>query len=202
MAKGLADVLAEQRNRRLPAKPTPRITPRAQTSVPLPASKTGRGGILFLKALKAPGQAKLYEGEPPEELGDRKEAYGTSRKHWGYHLHLDIAEGNKNIDSPPDIKRFFAELLKALKLKALSEVVCAQVEKGGEEGRGTSAVQIITTSTITFHGDDDEWSAYIDCFICNDYDPQIVLDLVERHFEPKHIGVERLTRDAGKWPAR
>lgn len=135
----------------------------------------------------------------PVELSDAPQKPGAG-KHWGYHLILDISACNKGIDEPEAIKAFFEELIRELKIKPLSDLMIYRVE--GEQGRGLTAFQVITTSHISFHGDDDQRSVYMDIFSCLSFNPNPAVLLVKKHFEPQKIGKYWLYRDAGAWPKR
>ncbi len=141
------------------------------------------------------------EGLTPHELvDDTAKPVRGKRQHWGYHLILDVSDGNKNIDDEKAVGAFLKDLVKALKMKAVGEPMIVRTDD--QTGRGLSAVQIITTSSITFHGDDDEWCAYIDIFSCKSFEPQHAIGVVEKYFSPKHIGKFFLYRDAGRWPEK
>jgi len=83
-------------------------------------------------------------------------------------------------------------------MEAVGEPIVKRMDN--ERGRGVSGVQLITTSTITFHGDDEKWCVYLDVFSCKAYDPKVVFDYVKECFTPKYIGHKFLYRDAGTWP--
>lgn len=121
-----------------------------------------------------------------------------NKTHWGYHLLLDASGCNKNIDDPDMVKLFLKMLVKELDMKPIGEPTIIKVSD--QEGRGVTGVQVITTSTITFHGDDQEWCVYLDVFSCKTYDPRLVFKLFTRFFKPKHYGYKWILRDAGKWP--
>lgn len=133
----------------------------------------------------------------PEELDDIPNS-GDKKDHWGYHLLVDCSECNHDIDDPVKVELFIRELVKKLKMKPIGKPVIVKVN--GEDGRGTTAVQIITTSTITFHGDDEKWSVYLDVFSCAPYEPKVALQLFTKYFEPKHLAYKWILRDAGNWP--
>lgn len=146
---------------------------------------------------------KQRQGSPyVMELDDdpSKATAGKSR-HWGYHLILDISKCNKKVDDPKAVAAYLKDMVTALKMKAVGEPLVHQFTN--PRGRGTSGVQIITESSITFHSDDVEWSAYIDVFSCKAFKPQTAIDLTRKRFEPKHIGKPLfLYRDAGPWPEK
>lgn len=158
--------------------------------------KSGGGGKTATPTIRATEQPNK-----PIEVEDQPKNISGKRQHWGYHLILDVSECSHGIDDPAYVVQFIKELVVALKMKPIGEPIVVKVDDA-VDGRGTSAVQIITTSTITFHGDDDEWSAYIDVFSCAPYDPKVAIDLVHKYFQPKHVGDIWLYRDAGSWPRK
>jgi S-adenosylmethionine/arginine decarboxylase-like enzyme len=64
------------------------------------------------------------------------------------------------------------------------------------EGLGVTGVQIITTSTITFHGDADGNCIYVDVFSCKEYEPKTALDLINVYFSPKSVKKHWIVRNA------
>jgi len=135
----------------------------------------------------------------PEELNDAPRK--PNRKlHWGYHLLLDMSLCNKNIDNENVVRAFLKELIRELKMTPIGDPLIAKVD--GEDGRGLSAIQLITTSSITFHGDDEKMSVYLDIFSCKPYDPKQAMQTVIKYFNPKHIGHKFITRDAGDYPKK
>lgn len=150
------------------------------------------------------GLTAQLKGLKPIELSDViKKPSKKRRKHWGYHLLLDLSGCNKKVDDPAVVKAYLKELVTVLKMKAVGEPIVHQF-KGAtvEEGRGTSGVQIITTSSITFHSDDEGEQAYIDIFSCKEFQPADAIKLTKRYFQPKKMGDEMIYRDAGKWPEK
>lgn len=220
MAKGLADVLAEQRNAKLPPKPQPRSavaqpaeqtavnrsvagsnpargathTPRAQTSAKASPPASNPGGD---RAFDTDARTSSLE---PEELDDvAAKTRKVTDEHWGYHLLIDMSECNQKINSNEAIGSFFDELVNVLKMKKLAGprfIDVHGVEGRGVEGRGVTAFQPITTSHISIHTDDDKMSAYCDVFSCAPFEPKKALACVEKWFAPKHIGARFILRDA------
>jgi S-adenosylmethionine decarboxylase len=118
-----------------------------------------------------------------------------TKNSWGYHLLIDMSKCNENIDSTEAVKQFFGELIKELDMKPLSDIMVKKVD--GEEGRGISAVQMITTSSITFHSDDEERSVYLDVFSCKNFKEKQVLDFAKDFFQPENCASQMIFRDAG-----
>ena len=143
----------------------------------------------------------IWKNVKPEELSDIPSNGLLKGTHWGYHLLVDCSECNEYIDDEAKVELFIRELVKKLKMKPLGKPIVIKVDNK-EEGRGITAVQVITTSTITFHADDDKMSVYLDVFSCAPYEPKVALDLFYSYFEPKHIAYKWLLRDAGSWPKK
>jgi S-adenosylmethionine/arginine decarboxylase-like enzyme len=139
--------------------------------------------------------------EKAEMVGDRPLKADPKEEHWGYHLIMDMSHCNKDIDKPEVIKKFLKQMVKDLDMTAVGEPIIKHFDTP-PYGRGTTGVQILTTSTITFHSDDEKWSLYLDVFSCKSYDPKVVFDAVKKYFAPKHIGHKWLYRDAGDWPRK
>lgn len=153
----------------------------------------------------AVGKSMVRAGSPrvaPIEIDDvsTKSLAGRSR-HWGYELILDISGCNKRIDDEDAVKAFLKDMVGALKMKAIGEPILKRPPKG--DGHGISALQFITTSSILFHGDDQNWCAYLNIFSCATFAPKTAIAVVKKHFKPKHMGEPLwLHRDAGRWPEK
>ena len=107
-----------------------------------------------------------------------------------------MSGNNDNIKNATKIKEFIKELVKKLKMKAVGEPIVKNFGTGIHAG--WSAIQLITTSSITFHAVNKNKSAYLDVFSCKDYDQETVLDLVKTTFEPNKIKHKFMYRDAPK----
>lgn len=141
---------------------------------------------------KDPLIRKLKVGLPP---GPKAEVH-TPAESWGFHLLIDCLDLDDSIDDPKDIEAFFEELISALDMKPLTEFFCVRVDNK-EEGRGISAFQMITTSHIAMHFDDEGNNGFMDVFSCKEFDPKIVLKMIQKHFEPKKIMIQFVYRDPG-----
>ena len=67
---------------------------------------------------------------------------------------------------------------------------------GTDSDGGWSALQLITTSNISMHGDNRIGSMYFDIFSCKPYDQSVVLKMIDERFKPKFRKVNFLYRDA------
>jgi S-adenosylmethionine/arginine decarboxylase-like enzyme len=139
----------------------------------------------FIKALKS-GIVKSRE-KPPLH---------TPAQAWGFHLLVDCVGMNKAIDDEKDIEAFFTDLINALDMTPLTEFFCVKVNDK-KDGRGISAFQMITTSHIAMHFDDAGHNGFMDVFSCKEFDPKIVLKMIEEHFKPKNTMVQFVYRDTG-----
>lgn len=131
-----------------------------------------------------------------EMLADEPNPPGK-KKSWGFHLLIDMSDCNDRIDDVKEVEQFFTDIIADLDMKPLSPCMVKKVDDPSEDSRGVSAVQMITTSSITFHSDEDERSVYLDIFSCRDFDPHQVLDFVQNYFEPSRMAHEMIYRDAG-----
>lgn len=116
-------------------------------------------------------------------------------EHWGYHLVLDCAGCDKPlIMDEKNIRDFLEDLLKVTDMKAWGEPVVANLQDCEEHIKGYSAVQLIHTSSITCHFADSTGGAYIDVFSCKTFDPSMVIDCVQRFFNPESVADTYLMR--------
>jgi S-adenosylmethionine/arginine decarboxylase-like enzyme len=170
------------------------------------ATKTSLGELVALQRNAKPSASKsdADDSSPPavelDDHGGVRPVPEEKESHWGYHLIVDASGCNKAVDDPDEVANYLKEMVKALKMKAVGDPIICQFTN--PRGRGTSGVQIITESSITFHSDDEKWQAYIDVFSCKTFEPKVALDLTMKCFAPKHMGKLWLHRDAGPWPER
>ena len=61
---------------------------------------------------------------------------------------------------------------------------------------GFTLVQLIETSNVTAHFCDHSGEAYFDIFSCKDFDENVALEVIDRHFEPTVCETRSLTRQA------
>lgn len=132
---------------------------------------------------------------PAITLSDKKNP-PPKDKSWGFHLLINCSGLDEKIDSEEDVREFFNELIKALKMKKLTEFFYKKVDNK-EEGRGLSAFQMITTSHIAMHFDDAGRTGYLDIFSCKTFDPDTVIKMVKKYFKAKKIATQFIYRDSG-----
>ena len=113
---------------------------------------------------------------------------------WGYHLIMNLEGCDENIINSGDLlKAFILAMVDKLKMIPVGEPVVRYFNDG--DGRGTSIMQLITTSTFMAHTDDKEMSAYIDIFSCSKYNPDDAISLIKEHFNPKSYKKLFILRD-------
>lgn len=164
---------------------------------------SAKNRYFILKSLLKAGDKTYYNQAidtvvPAQELGDVPKKPAPENEHWGYHLIIDMS-GCSNTDKHDHVLSFFENLIKKLKMKPLSKPVITSVH-GGEQGRGTSCMQLITTSSITYHSDDQKDCIYLDIFTCKSFEPKDAFAVIDEYFHPKNIGFKWIFRDCGKWP--
>jgi len=116
--------------------------------------------------------------------------------HWGFHLLLDLSQCNSNIKDKVKIKDFIKQLIKTIKMKAVGETIIRNFGEG--DTAGYSAMQLISTSSITLHAVNKFNSLYLDIFSCKDFEKEKAIDLAKEYFQPKYIKSKFLYRDAKK----
>lgn len=122
-----------------------------------------------------------------------------SREHrsWGYHLILDISGCNSEINNEKDIRKFIKELVKEIDMIAVGPPILKYLLPG-QPNEGFSLMQLIETSSITFHFVLPNRTAYCDIFSCKPFKPEDAIRVVEKHFDPDKIEKCFIKRDALK----
>ncbi len=113
---------------------------------------------------------------------------------WGEHLILDIAECNANVCSKNAIAAFVKELVEAIDMKVYGEPIIVHFAEHSYEAAGYSLVQLIETSAITGHFSDNNRDAYLDIFSCKNFDDDLAIKVVQKHFAPRKIFAASLER--------
>lgn len=114
---------------------------------------------------------------------------------WGYHLLLDASHCNKDeMKNEKEIKLFIKELVEAIDMIAVGPPKISWF--GKEDLAGYSVMQFIETSSITCHFMEKTGMLCLDVFSCKAFDPDIVIEMVEKHFEPKEMKHRFVYRDA------
>ncbi|MDY6984987.1 MAG: S-adenosylmethionine decarboxylase [Candidatus Thermoplasmatota archaeon] len=105
---------------------------------------------------------------------------------WGILTSIDLFECDPEIiNSEEDIKRFVVELCDLIEMKRYGE--CQVYRFGNGDKEGLSFLQLIETSLISGHLSNDLKSAYVDCFSCKYYDPEIVAEFSKAFFHADKV---------------
>jgi len=113
-------------------------------------------------------------------------------QYWGFELVLDLGGGNRNVTNPDAIADFARDLVKRIDMIPHGE---PQVFYFGEGHlAGWTLVQMITTSNITAHFNDDG-TCYMNVFSCKNFDPATVKDVVSEWFGFTHVYGQLNIRD-------
>lgn len=114
---------------------------------------------------------------------------------WGYHLILDLNKcDSSSIKSYDNIFNFTKQLVKDIDMVAYGE---PQIVKFGSGNKcGYTLIQLIETSNISAHFCEETGDVYLDVFSCKSFDNNVVIDLVNRYFNPKNIKSSFIYRDA------
>lgn len=105
------------------------------------------------------------------------------KKYYGQHMMLTATECNFSIQRIDKIKEFLITLVKDIDMVAYGKPIAARFGEGIEIG--ISGVQLIETSAITLHTNDNSGDLYLDVFSCKQYDERSVIDSVNFFFAPK-----------------
>lgn len=112
--------------------------------------------------------------------------------YYGKHLVLSAMGCNEHLLSVDDIARFLKELVVRIDMVAYGEPIAARFGQGIEEG--ISAVQLIETSAITVHTNDQARDLYLDVFSCKGYNELDVVDFINETFAPASVNYQVLLR--------
>ena len=114
--------------------------------------------------------------------------YKKANTVWGYHLMIDAANCDPDaIRSKKTIDKFARKLVKEIHMVPFGPPRINRFGKGKLEGN--TLVQLIETSDITAHFDEEHNNAYVDVFSCKSFPPKIAINVFDEFFKPekKHI---------------
>jgi S-adenosylmethionine/arginine decarboxylase-like enzyme len=96
------------------------------------------------------------------------------------------------------VREFCEDLVSSIGMVAYGEPTLEHFATHLPEAAGYSLVQLIETSAITGHFCDASGDIYLDVFSCKDFDPEVAIDVVQRHFRPEAVYRTDLFRNARK----
>ena len=116
----------------------------------------------------------------------RKTAYKNIHvdgiEYYGKHMMLTAESCNTQLLDLDIMSSFLQKLADDIGMIRYGEPVVARFGEGIETG--ISAVQLITTSALTVHTNDDARDLYLDVFSCKWFDEQTVIDAVHSRYAP------------------
>lgn len=121
--------------------------------------------------------------------------YKFSKKHWGFHLILDMSEMNDNIKDKDVLKDFVKDLVETINMKAMGPTRIMRLENNMPNA-GYDVMQFIETSSITLHLVDRDHTGYLDIFSCKEFDPDKAIDCVKKWFGDINYKKKFIFRDA------
>ena len=104
-------------------------------------------------------------------------------RHYGQHLMLTATDCNDKLLSISKISYFCEVLVDEIDMVAFGDPLVARFGEGIEEG--ISAVQLIQTSAISLHTNDQSRDLYLDVFSCKEFKEEDVLKVVNEFFAPE-----------------
>lgn len=116
----------------------------------------------------------------------------NGEKHYGKHVILTASGCNTNLLEKVKIADFCRDMVKRIDMVPFGEPFVERFGDGDEVG--ISAVQLIQTSAITIHTNDEARDMYLDVFSCKDFDAAEVDRAVEDWFAPASIDSQTLLR--------
>ncbi len=103
-------------------------------------------------------------------------------RYYGKHLIVTSRGCNENILDKEKIAHFMTDLVDRIDMVAFGDPVVERF--GGGIEVGISAVQLIETSAIVIHTNDQARDMYLDVFSCKTFSEFDVLDFVQQTFGP------------------
>ncbi len=121
-------------------------------------------------------------------------------KIFGQELLLDAYNCKGYINKKDCIQLFIDELVLKSGMKKKGETIFEYFENTDYNRErdivGYSVIQIISLSNITLHINEISKSIYLNFFTCGDLNPELVVDIFKKYFDPLHFRISILERDA------
>ena len=113
-------------------------------------------------------------------------------KHYGKHVVLTASGCNAALLEKDKIADFCRDMVKRIYMVPFGEPFVERF--GGGDEVCISAVQLIQTSAITIHTNDEARDMYLDVFSCKDFESETVVQTVKDYFAPSGIDSQTLLR--------
>ena len=112
--------------------------------------------------------------------------------YYGKHLIVTARGCNENLLDIPKVTEFMTTLVKKIDMVAFGDPVVARF--GGGIEVGISGVQLIETSAIVIHTNDQARDLYLDVFSCKTFSETEALNFVQEVFNPTSTNYQVLMR--------
>lgn len=116
----------------------------------------------------------------------------NGEKHYGQHMMVTALGCNEAILSIEKLYEFLQQLADDIDMVRFGPPIVARFGKGHETG--CSGVQLIETSQISFHSNDNHRDMYLDVFSCKTFTEATVYGVLEQYFSPSSITSEMVYR--------
>ena len=113
-------------------------------------------------------------------------------RYYGKHLILTAAACNGNLVDKAKVASFMTELVKRIDMTAFGDPIVERFGQGQEIG--ISAVQLIETSAIVIHTNDQARDMYLDVFSCKTFSEHDVISYVKEYYQPQHLNYQVIMR--------
>ena len=112
--------------------------------------------------------------------------------YYGKHLIVTAKRCNENLLDKEAIAKFIKELVDRIDMVAFGDPIVERFGEGVEVG--ISAVQLIETSAIVIHTNDQARDMYLDVFSCKTFSEDNALEIVKEVFNPSSTNYQVLMR--------
>jgi S-adenosylmethionine/arginine decarboxylase-like enzyme len=116
----------------------------------------------------------------------------NGEKHYGQHMMVTALGCNEALLSIEKLYEFLQQLADDIDMVRYGPPIVARFGKGHETG--CSGVQLIETSQISFHSNDNHRDMYLDVFSCKSFEEATVTRALEQYFSPSSITSEMVYR--------
>jgi S-adenosylmethionine/arginine decarboxylase-like enzyme len=116
----------------------------------------------------------------------------NGEKHYGQHMMVTALGCNEALLSIEKLYEFLQQLADDIDMVRYGPPIVARFGKGHETG--CSGVQLIETSQISFHSNDNHRDIYLDVFSCKSFKESTVTQLLAQYFSPSSITSEMVYR--------
>lgn len=112
--------------------------------------------------------------------------------YYGKHLILTARQCNENLLDKAKMAAFLRQLVDKIDMVAFGDPIVERFGQGIEIG--LSGVQLIETSAITFHTNDQARDMYLDVFSCKTFPEDVVCQVVKEILQPLSTNYQVLMR--------